>query len=69
MAATKRSKWYAARMVTGREARQLERALGALADNDGAIRGAMTAKGIPQCGHEDVCTAIRYIIDGWERLP
>lgn len=67
MSATRKARWYAARGVTGKEARQLERALGALADNDGAVRNALTAKGIPQSACEDVCTAIRYIIDGWER--
>lgn len=68
MAATKKSIWYAARGVTAREARQLERALGALADNDNAVRAALTAKGIPQNACEDVCAAIRHIIDGWERI-
>lgn len=68
MAATRKAKWYAARGVTGREARQLERALCILADNEGAIKNALVTRevGGQQYNHQTICAALRYIVDGWE---
>ena len=69
MAATKKSLWYAKWGVTSKDARRLEKALGALADNEGSIHEAMSDRGVTLDPNTigEVCSGIRHILDGWEK--
>ena len=63
MARTARAEWYAKFGIDSRQARRLEHALCALADNEGPVGDALSDRGLSRQAVHDVCDAIRHLVD------